>query len=97
MMFSAVKWYVCSLLSLLYEHKIPHGNRNRANGKLAGLGCFLAIGNMYGFDDALNVSDLQDGKINALHLITIALLVGGIHVFFFPSNKLPKRRVDKSK
>ena len=86
MMFSAVKWYVfssflcISLLGDIYTHE----NRNRANGKLAGLGCFLAIANLYGFGDALNANDILDLKINTLHNISLVLLVGGIHVFFFP-------------
>ena len=98
MMFSAVKWYVFVYLSFgMHIHNLhTHKNRNRANGKLGGLGCFLAIGNLYGFGDALNVNDFLDGKVNALHFMSLALLVGGIHVFFFPSNKLPKR-VDKSR
>ena len=37
----------------------------------------------------LNATDILDLKINTLHNISLVLLVGGIHVFFFPSNKLP--------
>ena len=69
---------------------------NRANGKLGGIGCFLAIANLFAFGDALNINDVLEGKINSLHFVALALLVGGTHVFFFPSNKVPKR-VDKTK
>ena len=57
---------------------------NAGNGKLSGLGCFLAVANLYAFGDALNINDVLNGHINSLHITSLALLIAGIHVFFFP-------------
>lgn len=59
---------------------------NPANGKMAGLGCFLHTAN------AVSLAT-QTGLV-FFWLSAAVLLCGGVHIFAFPSNRLPPKSPD---
>jgi len=82
----------CGGLLLVIALMLSSVKWNKANGKMAGLGCFLCAANI------LHLTSKMAGGVTTLrqfHVVALALVVGGVHVFMYPSNPLIK--VDKQK
>lgn len=68
---------------------------NPVNGKMAGMGCFLAA-----FNAASIAYKADSGAfvLRPLYLTAAVLLLGGLSIFLFPSNPLPpKKQADPKK